>query len=158
MGFCSLQHTKVRRSTGRGLYLPATFRLQGLATLLTACSLRARAGFVSHRRRSWDSPFGASPPVGYPKRFRDRCTHLPFSPVVVPNAEATGRPDRPRFLGVNPVGRSCRPGMGLACRPQDAPLGFALLRFSREDLDQDFARSPLACFAGPATNRRSVAP
>jgi hypothetical protein len=38
---------------------PATFRLQGLVTLLAACSLQSRAGFVSHRQRSWDSPFGA---------------------------------------------------------------------------------------------------
>lgn len=43
----------------RAVPAPATFRLQGLATLLAAYSLRARAGFFSHRRRSWDSPFGA---------------------------------------------------------------------------------------------------
>jgi hypothetical protein len=40
---------------------PATFRLQGLVTLLTVSSLRSRAGSVSHRQRSWDSPFGAFP-------------------------------------------------------------------------------------------------
>jgi hypothetical protein len=34
----------------------ARFRLQGLVTLLTAYSLESRAGFVSHRQRSWDSP------------------------------------------------------------------------------------------------------
>jgi hypothetical protein len=28
---------------------------------LTACSLESRAGFVSHRQRSWDSPFGGFP-------------------------------------------------------------------------------------------------
>jgi hypothetical protein len=39
---------------------PTTFRLQGLATLLAGSSLRSRAGFVSHRQRSWDSPFGVS--------------------------------------------------------------------------------------------------
>jgi hypothetical protein len=44
-----------------GVPHPATFRLQGLATLLTAYSFRARAGFVSPRQRSWDSPFGAFP-------------------------------------------------------------------------------------------------
>jgi hypothetical protein len=32
-----------------------------LATLLTAYSLESRAGFVSHRQRSWDSPFGGFP-------------------------------------------------------------------------------------------------
>jgi hypothetical protein len=61
MGFRSLQHIKDRRSTLRGLTSPAVFRLQGLATLLTAYSLRARADLVSCRRRSWDSPFGAFP-------------------------------------------------------------------------------------------------
>jgi hypothetical protein len=33
----------------------ATFRLQGLVTLLTVYSLRARAGLLSYRQRSWDS-------------------------------------------------------------------------------------------------------
>lgn len=33
---------------------PARFRLQGLATLLTACSLRGLDGPVSSRQRSWD--------------------------------------------------------------------------------------------------------
>jgi len=43
----------------QALPAPAAFRLQGLVTLLAACSFRARADFISHRRRSWDSPFGA---------------------------------------------------------------------------------------------------
>jgi hypothetical protein len=34
---------------------PASFRLQGLATLLTACSPHGLAGLVSSRQRSWDS-------------------------------------------------------------------------------------------------------
>lgn len=50
-----------RRSTSRGNSHPATFRPQGLDTLSTVCSLRSRAGFVSCRRRSWDSPFEAFP-------------------------------------------------------------------------------------------------
>jgi hypothetical protein len=61
MGFCSLQHVKDPRSTDHGLSLPATVRLQGLVTLLAACSLESRAGFISHRQRSWDSPFGGFP-------------------------------------------------------------------------------------------------
>jgi hypothetical protein len=40
---------------------PATFRLQGLVTLLTVSSLPSRAGFISHRQRSWDFPFGGFP-------------------------------------------------------------------------------------------------
>jgi hypothetical protein len=61
MGFGSLQRSRNPRSTAAGSSLPATFRLQGLATLLAAYSLESRAGFVSHRRRSWDSPFGGFP-------------------------------------------------------------------------------------------------
>jgi len=38
----------------RDLPHPATFRPQGLATLSAAYALRARAGLVSYRRRSWD--------------------------------------------------------------------------------------------------------
>jgi hypothetical protein len=146
MGFRSLQHIKVRRSTYRRLYLPATFRLQGLVTLLTAYSLRARAGSVSHRRRSWD----------YPSELTSRKVSTAFPqwihpptvpPAVVPNAVATDRPGKPRLLGVDPSGSSCRPAVGLAHRAQDTPLGFALLGFSRNGLGQDFARPPLARFS-----------
>jgi hypothetical protein len=69
MGFRSLQHMKDRRSTCRGLCLPATFRLQGLDTLLTAYSLQPRAGFLSTRQRSWDYPFGAFSSGKVPRRF-----------------------------------------------------------------------------------------
>jgi hypothetical protein len=70
MGFGSLQHLRNPRSTSRGLRPPATFRLQGLVTLLAVSSLGFRAGFVSHRQRSWDSPFG-----GFP--FREAATAFP---------------------------------------------------------------------------------
>jgi len=43
----------------RALPAPATVRPQGLATLAAVYALRGLAGFVSHRRRSWDLPFGA---------------------------------------------------------------------------------------------------
>ena len=42
-------------------------------------------------------------------------------------------------------------------QPLDAPLGFALLRLARGNLEQDFARSPLARFAvrrEPPNDRR----
>jgi hypothetical protein len=63
---------------------PATFRLQGLATLLTAYSLRSRAGFVSHRQRSWDSPFGAFSSRKVSGALPPGRTHLPFLPSVLP--------------------------------------------------------------------------
>jgi hypothetical protein len=70
MGFASLQHIRRRRSTSRGPKPPASFRPQGLVTLSTVSSLRRRAGFVSCRRRSWDSPFGAFSSWKVPARFR----------------------------------------------------------------------------------------
>jgi len=78
MGFRSLQHLRNRRSTSRGLYLPASFHLQGLATLLMAFSLQFRAGFVSHRQRSWDSPFGAFSFRKVSSPFPSGRTHIPF--------------------------------------------------------------------------------
>jgi hypothetical protein len=92
MGFCSLQHSRVRRSTSRGPATPAKFRPQGLATLSAAYSLRARAGSVSHRRRSWDSPFGAFSSRKVSGRFRrnailtELAARSEFEPVVVPPA------------------------------------------------------------------------
>jgi hypothetical protein len=126
MGFCSLQHTRVRRSTCRGLATPATFRPQGLATLTPAYSLRAPAGSVSRRRRSWDSPFGAFSSARYPGV--STWMHPPtVSPAVASAAEASGRRGRPRFLGFDPCRSPWRPQAGLAPRPLDAPLGFTLL-------------------------------
>jgi hypothetical protein len=118
---------KSRRSTCRGLCLPATFRLQGLATLLTASSLRLRAGFVSHRQRSWDSPFGAFPSRkvsgALPRRMHPRTV----PPAVAPAGDPTGRLDRPRFLGFHPSESPWHPDACLARRLLAAPVGFALL-------------------------------
>jgi hypothetical protein len=74
----------------------AQFRLQGLATLLTAFSLESRAGFVSHRRRSWDSPFGG---------FTSREESKPFGweeptccwPASNPEPKLQTDPTRPSF-------------------------------------------------------------
>jgi hypothetical protein len=70
MGFHSLQHMRIRRSTHRERYLPASFRPQGLLTLSAVSALRIPVGFISHRQRSWDSPFGAFPPRKVSDRFR----------------------------------------------------------------------------------------
>jgi len=150
MGFRSLQHMRNRGSTTRGLCLPASFRLQGLATLVTVYSPRFRAGFVSHRQRSWDSPFGA---------FSSRKVSNPFpgwkaphtvSPDGIPSTEVRGRLDRPQFLGFRSSRESLATGMCLAHRPLAAPLGFLLPGFSVVRLDPDFARSPLTRFPTPA--------
>jgi hypothetical protein len=70
----------------RALPQPVTFRLQGLATLLAACSRRSPAGLVSYRRRSWDSPFGAFPSRKVHAAFATVWTHMPFHPPVTPAA------------------------------------------------------------------------
>jgi len=63
---------------------PATVRLQGLVTLWAAYALRAPAGFVSHRRRSWDLPFGAFSFRKVSAAFPRGRTHIPFRPPVFP--------------------------------------------------------------------------
>jgi hypothetical protein len=115
---------KERRSTFRGLCLPATFRPQGLVTLSTVSSLRTLAGFVSRRQRSWDSPFGAFPSREASVRFR---THEPTYRFTarLGHREAATQPVRPRFLGFDPPKSPWRSAALLARRPLDAPLGFA---------------------------------
>jgi len=126
LGFRSLQHIRNRGSTYRGFCLPATFRLQGLVTLLAVYSPQYRAGSVSHRQRSWDSPFGAFSFRKVSSPFPGGRPHLPFRLSVYPHRNA-GRLDRPRFLGFAPSGSPWRPCMVLTRRPLDAPLGFAPL-------------------------------
>jgi len=121
---------RYRGSTSRGLCLPATFRLQGLATLLTAYSPRCRAGFLSHRQRSWDSPFGAFSFRKVSIPFPGGRPHLPFCLPVYPH-RSEGRLGKPRFLGFTPSGSPWRPGVVLAHGPLVAPLGFAPLGFPR---------------------------
>jgi hypothetical protein len=78
---------------------------------------------------------------------------LTVFPAVVPDAEALGRPDRPRFLGFDPCWSPWRPQACLAPRPLDAPMGLPLPGSARGSLDQDFARPPLTRFAARPTNR-----
>jgi len=138
-----------RRSTCRELCLPAMFRPQGLVTLSTVCSLRSRAGFVSHRLRSWDSPFGAFSSRKAVRAFPHGRTHVPSPPASV----TTHRSRRPgpagRGFWAYPPESPWRASVGLARRPLEAPLGFSLLGFALGSLDQDSARSPLSRFAVP---------
>jgi hypothetical protein len=69
----------------------AKFRLQGLVTLLTAYALRSLAGSVSHRQRSWDSPFGAFSSRKVSDGITARMDPPTVPPADVPAAEATGR-------------------------------------------------------------------
>jgi hypothetical protein len=139
MGFDSLQHIKDRRSTCHGLCLPATFRLQGLVTLLTVSSLRARAGPISYRRRSWDSPFGVFPSRSVPGRYHPRGPTYRFFHRRA-RCEAPNWIAGPRFLGFCHPASPWRRTMGLARSPLDTPLGFPLLGYTRKDLGPIFTR------------------
>jgi len=88
------------------------FRLQGLFTLLTVCSLRSLAGSLSHRQRSWDLPFGVILPVGC-RHVSARRRPRTVSPAVVP--DATVRPARQAAVsGRLPVRKFLARGCGIS--------------------------------------------
>jgi len=72
-------HTASKVRLTRALPPLTTFRLQGLATLVTAYSLRGLASLVSYRQHSWDSPFGAFSSQMVTGRFRLGRTHISFT-------------------------------------------------------------------------------
>jgi len=80
------------RSTSRERVPLATGRPQGLLTLSAVSARRSRAGYVSRRQRSWDSPFGAFSSDGVPGAFPPGSTHMPFPAPVSP--AASGGPAR----------------------------------------------------------------
>jgi len=144
MGSCSLQHLRYSRSTRHESSRLATFRLQGLVTLLTAYSLESRAGFLSHRQRSWDSPFGGFLSRKISATFRPGRTHIPLTQRYFRRRSV--RPARRASVSgstsCESALRSCR---FLSRRPLAPPLGFSPLGFTYGDLDPDFSRPPLAC-------------
>jgi hypothetical protein len=148
MGFRSLQHIRNPRSTSREPSQPATFRLQGLATLLAACSLESRAGFVSHRRRSWDSPFGGVLSRQASTAFRPRRTHLPLAQRYFRRRSV--RPARRASVsGSTPARIALRLCEVLTRQPPAPPLGFAPLGVICEGLALDFSKAPLTCLTLP---------
>jgi len=126
MGFRSLQHTRVRRSTCREPCLSplrSVLRVWLPSRRLTPSEpLPAffRAGGAHGIRPSELSPLGR-----YPPRFRSRWTHMPFLPSVFPAAEADGPAQRAAAPGLSPCRESLATAAGLVQRPLDAPLGFA---------------------------------
>jgi len=150
----SLQHTRNRRSTGRGLCLPATLRPQGLATLSAPCSRRIRAGSVSHRRRSWDLPFGAFPHARLPERFRSGRTHVPFRPASTLTAEAESRPCRPAVPGFRPLRESLRDRHVISASAAGCSHGFRPFRVRTHEPGRDFARTSSHALGRPSASSR----
>jgi hypothetical protein len=162
------QHSLARRpqptSSSLGLLLPtaledpevhwpqtlptsATFRLQGLVTLWAAYSFRARAGFVSHRRRSWDSPFGAFASRKVSATFPGGRTHIPFRRTGDPGAESAGPAQWTAVSGLLPFRESLAAAAGLVQRLLVAPLGFTLLGPAGGNLARALTRTPPTRFA-----------
>jgi len=111
----------------------ATFRLQGLVALLTAYSLESRAGFVSHRQRSWDYPFGGFFSREVSEAFQSGKTHLPLARRFF--LRRSVRPARRASVsGFEPLGIALRPHGVLGRGPPAPPLGFAPAGCSIEDL------------------------
>jgi hypothetical protein len=108
-----LSPCRVQRSTGRRHSKPASFRLQGLVTLVTVFSRRNRVGLVSCRQRSWDSPFGAFSSAEVETRFRAAEPACRFSCGFHTFAEAKGRPRRPRLPGFHPQSGVPRDGRAI---------------------------------------------
>lgn len=146
MDFGSLQHMKNRRSTVSRARPPATFHLQGLVTLLAAYSLRLRAGSISHRRRSWDSPFGVFSFRKAPGFFRSEFTHLPFAPpLFLPSQRQAGSMRCGSWALILP--RSTWQSNDCSDRRSPAtPLGSALLGYADKDPGRDLAQPPLTRF------------
>jgi hypothetical protein len=89
-GFASLQHVQIAGVHQRGFASPASFRLQGLDALLTACSPRDRVSRVSGRQRSWDFALrrtflqAVSAPFFSPERMNLRAVAGGILPAAMP--------------------------------------------------------------------------
>jgi hypothetical protein len=130
MGFASLQHTRERRSTWREVAGLATFRPQGLATLSAVYSLRARAGLISYRRRSWDFALRSFlHPEGI-RRVSAGKDPRTVSPVGFSRRCCAGPAQRAAVSGLSPFRESLATATGLVRQALAAPLGFTLLGLS----------------------------
>jgi hypothetical protein len=124
----------------------ATFRLQGLVALLTVSSLEFRASFVSHRQRSWDSPFGGILSREVFETFQPERTHLPLTRRLF-RRRSVRSVRRASVTGFAPPGIALRPHGVLSRGPQAPPLGFAPCRVFTRRPWSDFTDTPLACLA-----------
>jgi hypothetical protein len=153
MDFTSLQRSRYRGSTLRGLCLPAPFRLQGLVTLVAVCSPRPvpvlfRTGGALGIHPSERSPPGRHPPVS-------GRTHPPtVPPAGIPATEAEGRPLRATVSGLRPFQESLVSGRVFRASATGCSLGFPPPRARSRQPWRDFARPPLTRFVRVAVTRR----
>jgi hypothetical protein len=116
---------------------------------LTVYSLESRAGFVSHRQRSWDSPFGGlSLSSRSCRRLHRKRTRVPL--VRLDFRHRSDGPVRRTAVSRSIPAESARRGTE-RFKPTlaSASLGFCPFRACCEDLGQDFSKPPLTHFAKP---------
>jgi hypothetical protein len=131
-------HTSREDPLLAGLALPASFRLQGLVTLLTVYSPHGLAGLVSSRQRSWDSslrsiplPQGsrrvsatAEPACRQPRAISDRSTCRPERETPTSGLSPL-RESLARRRVFSPRRTGCSPGIPPSkALPPDALPGF----------------------------------
>jgi hypothetical protein len=141
MGFASLQHMRNRRSRCERPAGPSRKRPQGLVTLSTLINLRRLAGFVSHRQRSWDSPFEA---------YSSRKASGGFPPEAPTYRLDGGSRIYPKVIHVEPassVSGLCSFRESLAIKPvfsgpiAGCSLGFCSSRVVGQEPCRDFAQA-----------------
>jgi hypothetical protein len=147
MGFAPLQRIRNRRFTLRGpkpaRWVPSSgfgYPLDGLHPSIPCPPYFVRAALVGFTLRSFLLT------EGWLNVTVQTDPHT-VSSRGFPVAEATEPPARRRFLGFHPSESSLRPGVCLARRPPDAPLGLTLPGLVGDGLLPDFAGSPPARFA-----------
>jgi len=106
-------------------------RLQGLATLWTVSSRESRAGFISRRQRSWDSPFGAFSSRRVSTTFPQRKNPHTVSPSGCCASRGSARTGRLRSLGFDPAENPSPMSMCLAHSTAGCSLGIHLFQGSR---------------------------
>jgi hypothetical protein len=97
---------------------------------LTVSSLRSRAGFVSHRQRSWDSPFGAFSSRKVSGLLPPGRTHVPFHLAVFPPPKRRAGPIG-RGSWVSPLSRVPGRRRGVSSPTAGCSLGFRPSRVLR---------------------------
>jgi hypothetical protein len=149
MGFCSLQHVRDRRSTSRRPCLGplcSAFRVWLPSWRFTPFGLSPalfRAGSAHGIHPSKLSPLEKYPNVS--ARMGPLTVSLPCYRVQAPS-----RHDRRSFWVLTSSKSPVAAHMCLAHQPLVAPLGFVPSRVFNENLDPDFARSPLSRFPAQA--------
>jgi len=142
MGFRSLQHSRVRRSTGRErcrrplrsalrVWLPSR-----RFTLSEPVPVLFHTGGALGIRPSELSPLGRYPPRLRAERPTYRLTRR------CSRRRSDGPAQRAAVSGLSPFRESLATDAGLVRQPLDAPLGFTLLGYSGGNLVRAFTRTP----------------